>query len=351
MDQKITYKDAGVDIDAADEFIDSVKRIVKPTFRPEVLTGIGGFGSQFALNMQKYKEPVLVASTDGVGTKLRLAFMLNRHDTIGIDLVAMCVNDIIVQGAEPLFMLDYVATGKLDKTALVDVVRGIAQGCKEAGCALVGGETAEMPSFYASGEYDIAGFVVGAVERGKIIDGSMIGVGDTLIGIASSGVHSNGLSLARKVAFDIKGLDPNARIDELGCTIGEELLRPTRIYVKTVLNLMRDFDIHGIAHITGGGLVDNVARILPKECLANITMGCWKVPPIFELLQQWGNIEMPEMFRTFNCGIGMVLAVSAADADDILVRLKGLNEEACVIGTVENKKARSRSKNVTITSS
>jgi phosphoribosylformylglycinamidine cyclo-ligase len=349
MEKKITYKDAGVDIDAADEFIDSVKRIVKPTFRPEVLTGIGGFGSQFAINMLKYKEPVLVASTDGVGTKLRLAFMMNRHDTIGIDLVAMCVNDIIVQGAEPLFMLDYVATGKIDKAALVDVVRGIAQGCQESGCSLVGGETAEMPSFYAGGEYDIAGFVVGVVEREKIIDGSLISVGDTVIGIASSGVHSNGLSLARKVAFDIKGLEPHDHIEELGCSIGDELLRPTRIYVKTVLNLMRDFEIHGIAHITGGGLLDNVARILPKGCSANIKMGSWKVQPIFELLQQWGGIEMPEMFRTFNCGIGMVLVVSAADVEDVLVRLQGLNEEACVIGTVESKP--SRSKSVTITSS
>jgi phosphoribosylformylglycinamidine cyclo-ligase len=349
MEKNITYKDAGVDIDAADEFIDSVKRIVKPTFRPEVLTGIGGFGSQFAINMLKYKEPVLVASTDGVGTKLRLAFMMNRHDTIGIDLVAMCVNDIIVQGAEPLFMLDYVATGKIDKAALVDVVRGIAQGCLESGCSLVGGETAEMPSFYAGGEYDIAGFVVGVVEREKIIDGSLISVGDTVIGIASSGVHSNGLSLARKVAFDIKGLEPHDHIEELGCSIGDELLRPTRIYVKTVLNLMRDFEIHGIAHITGGGLLDNVARILPKGCSANIKMGSWKVQPIFELLQQWGGIEMPEMFRTFNCGIGMVLVVSAADAEDILVRLQGLNEEAFVVGTVESKP--SRSKSVTITSS
>jgi len=349
MEKNITYKDAGVDIDAADEFIDSVKRIVKPTFRPEVLTGIGGFGSQFALNMQKYKEPVLVSSTDGVGTKLRLAFMLNRHDTIGIDLVAMCVNDIIVQGAEPLFLLDYLSTGKLDKDVLVDVVRGIAQGCQEAGCSLVGGETAEMPSFYADGEYDLAGFTVGAVEREKIIDGSLVSVGDAVIGIASSGVHSNGLSLARKVAFDIKGLDPHEHIDELGCSIGEELLRPTRIYVKTVLNLMRDFSIHGIAHITGGGLLDNVARILPKGCQANIKMGSLKVPPIFELLQQWGGIEMPEMFRTFNCGTGMVLVVHAEDTEDILVRLKGLNEDAFVIGTVESKQPRVKS--VTITAS
>lgn len=343
MEKKLTYKDAGVDIDAADEFIDSVKRIVKPTFRPEVLTGIGGFGSQFALNMQKYKEPVLVASTDGVGTKLRVAFMMNRHDTIGIDLVAMCVNDIIVQGAEPLFMLDYLATGRLDKGVLVDVVRGIAQGCEEAGCSLVGGETAEMPSFYADGEYDVAGFVVGAVEREKIIDGSSVAVGDTVIGIASSGVHSNGLSLARKVAFDIKGLETHEHIDELGCSIGEELLRPTRIYVKTVMNLMRDFSIHAIAHITGGGLVDNIARVLPKGCGVNIAMDSWKVPRIFHLLQQWGGIEMPEMHRTFNCGIGLVLIVSAAEADDVLIRLRGLNEEACVIGRVESKKARGKS--------
>jgi len=343
MDKKLTYKDAGVDIDAADEFIDSVKRIVKPTFRPEVLTGIGGFGSQFALNMQKYKEPVLVSSTDGVGTKLRVAFMMNRHDTIGIDLVAMCVNDIIVQGAEPLFMLDYLATGRLDTAVLVEVVRGIARGCEQAGCALVGGETAEMPSFYADGEYDVAGFVVGAVEREKAIDGSMVAVGDTVIGIASSGVHSNGLSLARKVVFDVKGLDPHDHIGELGCSIGEELLRPTRIYVKTVLNLMRDFSIHGIAHITGGGLTDNVARVLPKGCCATISMGRWPVPPVFGLLQQWGGIEMPEMLRTFNCGIGLVLIVGAAEAEDVLIRLKGLSEEAWVIGTVEDRQSGGRS--------
>jgi phosphoribosylformylglycinamidine cyclo-ligase len=263
--------------------------------------------------------------------------MMNRHDTIGIDLVAMCVNDVIVQGAEPLFMLDYVATGKLDKNALVDVVRGIAQGCQEAGCSLVGGETAEMPSFYNDGEYDVAGFVIGAVERENIIDGSLISVGDTIIGISSSGVHSNGLSLARKVAFDIKGLDPHDHIDELGCSIGEELLRPTRIYVKTVLNLLHNFNIHGIAHITGGGLVDNIARVLPEGCYANIRMGSWKVPPIFDLLQQWGNIEPSEMFRTFNCGIGLVLVVKTEDADDVLLQLKGLHEEACVIGRVESK--------------
>jgi phosphoribosylformylglycinamidine cyclo-ligase len=348
MQKKITYKDAGVDIDAADEFIDSVKQIVKPTFRPEVLTGIGGFGSQFALNMQKYREPVLVSSTDGVGTKLRLAFMMNRHDTIGIDLVAMCANDIIVQGAEPLFMLDYLSIGRLDKAVLVDVVRGIAGGCKEAGCSLVGGETAEMPSFYADGEYDMAGFVVGAVERENIIDGSSIAVGDTVIGIASSGVHSNGLSLARKVAFDIRGLSPHDHIKELGCSIGEELLRPTRIYVKTVMNLMHNFNIRGIAHITGGGLVDNVARILPQGCRADIRMGSWEMPPVFGLLQQWGGIEMPEMFRTFNCGIGLVLVVGAADAEDVLLQLHGLGEQACVIGTVVP--IQKRSKRVAITS-
>ena len=246
MDKKLTYKDAGVDIDAADKFVDSVKNIVKPTFRPEVISSIGGFGGMFALNKQKYDNPVLVSSTDGVGTKLKIASMINKHDTIGIDLVAMCANDIIVQGAEPLFLLDYISIGKINHQILEDVLKGIAEGCKQAGCSLIGGETAEMPSFYEDGEYDVAGFVVGVVDMEKVIDGSSITVGDKIIGIGSSGIHSNGFSLVRKVFFDHLKMKPEEYVDELGCTVGEELIKPTKIYVKTVLNIMRDFQINGI---------------------------------------------------------------------------------------------------------
>ncbi len=348
MSNTLTYKDAGVDIDAADELTRSIKSAVKPTLRPEVLSEIGSFGSMVALNTNKYKEPVLVSSTDGVGTKLKIAFMMNRHDTIGIDLVAMCVNDIIVHGASPLFMLDYISTGKIDKDVLLDVVRGIASGCKEAGCSLVGGETAEMPSFYNEGEYDIAGFVVGVVDKKNIIDGSSVTVGDRIIGIASNGIHSNGLSLARKVLFDTMGRGHDDVIDELGCSVGEELLRPTRIYVKTVMNILRDFRVNGIVHITGGGLVENITRVLPQGCMANIQMGCWRVPPIFDLIKQGGGIDDQEMMRTFNNGIGMVLIVPADEEEEILVRLQGLKEEAFIIGEIVSKDGR-RKKRVTFT--
>lgn len=343
MEKKVTYKDAGVDITAADKFVQSLKTLVKPTFRREVLSGIGGFGSLFTLNTQKYKEPVLVSSTDGVGTKLRISSMLNKHDTVGIDLVAMCVNDIIVMGAEPLFMLDYISMGKIDNKILVDLVSGMVTGCKEADCSLVGGETAEMPSFYKAGEYDLAGFVVGVVEKDKIIDGSSIKVGDKIIGIASSGIHSNGLSLARKIVFDVLRMKADNYVKELGCTIGEELLKPTRIYVKTIINLLRDFEIKGIAHITGGGLIDNISRILPKGCMATICKGCWTVPPIFTFLQEKGGIDDEEMHRTFNNGIGMVLMIRAEDEEDVLLRLKGLRQEACTIGEIESKERRKKS--------
>ena len=277
MDKKLTYKDAGVDIDAADKFVDSVKKIVKPTFRPEVISSIGGFGGMFALNKQKYDNPVLVSSTDGVGTKLKIVSMINKHDTIGIDLVAMCANDIIVQGAEPVFLLDYISIGKINHKILEELLKGIAEGCIEAGCSLIGGETAEMPSFYEDSEYDIAGFVVGVVDKEKVIDGSSITFGDKIIGIGSSGIHSNGFSLVRKVFFDSLKMKPDDYVNELGCTVGQELIKPTKIYVKTVLNIMRDFQINGIAHITGGGLMDNIVRILPKECRANINMGSWDI--------------------------------------------------------------------------
>ncbi|HDR46735.1 MAG TPA: phosphoribosylformylglycinamidine cyclo-ligase, partial [Geoalkalibacter subterraneus] len=255
-----TYKEAGVDIEAGNRFVQMIKPLVKATNRPEVLTDIGGFGGLFSLNAGKYKKPTLVSSTDGVGTKLKLAFLMDKHDTVGIDLVAMCVNDIVVQGAEPLFFLDYLATGKLAPEKAVEVVRGISAGCVEAGCALIGGETAEMPGFYNEGEYDLAGFTVGVVDDNDIIDGSTITVGDKIIGIASSGLHSNGFSLARKVFFDSLNLTVDSHVDELGEVLGEALLRPTRIYVKTILNLIRDFEIKGMAHITGGGLLENVPR-------------------------------------------------------------------------------------------
>ncbi len=329
-----TYKEAGVDIEAGNQFVQKIKPLVKSTFRPEVMADIGGFGGLFALNTDKYKDPVLVSGTDGVGTKLKLAFMADKHDTVGIDLVAMCVNDVIVQGAEPLFFLDYLATGKLDPDKSAQVVAGIAEGCRQAGCALIGGETAEMPGFYADGEYDIAGFTVGVVERDRIVDGSSITVGNRLIGLASSGLHSNGYSLARRILFELMGLGINDRLPGFDRTVAEELLTPTRIYVKSVLHLLKDFKINGIVHITGGGLLENIPRVLPKSCAANLTAGSWEVPAIFRLMQEAGNVAQNEMLRTFNMGIGLVLAVDTNEADDIMARLNGLGETAWQIGEV-----------------
>jgi phosphoribosylformylglycinamidine cyclo-ligase len=331
---RITYRDAGVDIEAGNTFVKMIKPLVKATSRPEVIADIGGFGGLFSLNASKYKNPVLVSGTDGVGTKLKLAFMAERHDTVGIDLVAMCVNDIIVQGAEPLFFLDYLATSKLDPARGAEIIKGISAGCIQAGCALIGGETAEMPGFYAEEEYDIAGFAVGVVERDNIIDGSSITVGNKLIGIASSGMHSNGYSLARKVIFDVMGLGIEDTLPGLDKTVADELLTPTRIYVKSILNLLRDFPVKGIAHITGGGLLENVPRVLPHGCKAVINRASWEWPVIFRLLQDAGNISADEMYRTFNCGIGMVLAVPENETDEVLIRLSGLNEQAYVIGEV-----------------
>ena len=331
---KITYKDAGVDIDAGNTFVKMIKPLVKATSRPEVLADIGGFGGLFSLNTGKYKHPVLVSGTDGVGTKLKLAFLADRHDTIGIDLVAMCVNDIIVQGAEPLFFLDYLATAKLDPEKGAAIIKGVSDGCIQAGCALIGGETAEMPGFYSGDEYDMAGFAVGVVEREKIIDGSSITVGNHLIGLSSSGLHSNGYSLARKVILEHMGLGIHDEIPGLGKSVADELLTPTRIYVRSVMNLLRDFNISGLAHITGGGLLENVPRVLPNGCKAVIRKESWQVPEIFQLIQQGGNIEESEMFRTFNCGIGMVLVVPEQEAEDVMIRLSGLNETAYHIGEV-----------------
>src|SRR6185369_5320013 len=282
---KITYKDAGVDIEAGNTFVKMIKPLVKATSRPEVLADIGGFGGLFSLNMGKYKNPVLVSGTDGVGTKLKVAFMADRHDTIGIDLVAMCVNDIIVQGAEPLFFLDYLATAKLDPAKGASIIKGVSEGCVQAGCALIGGETAEMPGFYTGEEYDMAGFAVGVVEREKIIDGSSITVGNHLIGLTSSGLHSNGSSLARKVILERMGLGINDEIPGLGKTVADELLTPTRIYVRSVLNLLRDFAISGLAHITGGGLLENIPRVLPNGCKAVVRKDSWQIPQIFQLIK------------------------------------------------------------------
>ena len=330
----VTYKDAGVDIDAGNRFVQMIKPLVKATTRPEVLTDIGGFGGLFSLNSDKYKKPTLVASTDGVGTKLKIAFMADKHDTVGIDLVAMCVNDIVVQGAEPLFFLDYLATGKLSPEKAVEIVKGISEGCVQAGCALIGGETAEMPGMYGDGEYDLAGFTVGVVDNDRIIDGSSITVGDKLIGLASSGLHSNGYSLARKVCFERLGLSIDSFVPELGKPLGEALLTPTRIYVKAILNLLRDFQIKGMAHITGGGLLENIPRVLPRHCRALIHKNSWEIPAIFQLLREGGNIDEIEMHRTFNNGIGMVLIVPDREVEDIMVRLSGLKETAYIIGEI-----------------
>ena len=334
MKKRMTYKGAGVDIDAGNKFVELIRPLVRKTFRPEVITDIGGFGGLFSFPTEKFKNPVLVSSTDGVGTKLKVAFMVGKHDTVGIDLVAMCVNDIVVQGAEPLFLLDYLAMGKLSLEVSTKIVAGVARGCLEAGCALIGGETAEMPTFYKKGEYDLAGFAVGVVERDKMIDGSSISVGDKLIGMASSGLHSNGYSLARKVLFETMSLKPKDRVEGLRRTVGEEMLQPTRIYVKAILNLIRDFPIRGIAHITGGGITDNLPRIIPQGCMAVIRKRSWSIPPIFELIQEGGRVPEKEMFRTFNNGIGMILAVPPKEADEILKRLNGLNEKAYLIGEI-----------------
>lgn len=330
----VTYKDSGVDIAAGNNFVNLIKPLVKATSRPEVLADIGGFGGLFSLNTSKYKNPVLVSGTDGVGTKLKIAFLTDRHDTIGIDLVAMCVNDIIVQGAEPLFFLDYLATGKLLPEKGAEIVKGIAEGCKQAGCALIGGETAEMPGFYSDGEYDVAGFTVGVVDRDNIIDGSSISVGNTLIGIASSGLHSNGYSLARTLVFDGLGLSIHDEFPGSGVSVADILLTPTRIYVRSILNLLKDFAINGIAHITGGGLLENVPRVLPPGCKARIRTNSWELPNLFQVLQKAGNVERDEMYRTFNMGIGMVLVVAEKQAEEIIDRLTGLGESAWIIGNI-----------------
>jgi phosphoribosylformylglycinamidine cyclo-ligase len=324
----LTYKDAGVDIDAGNELVERIKPLVKRTRRPEVLAGIGGFGGLFALPPGKYHEPVLVSGTDGVGTKLMLAQHLGVHTTIGIDLVAMCVNDVLVQGAEPLFFLDYFACGQLDNDVASDVIAGIAEGCLQAGAALIGGETAEMPDMYAPGEYDLAGFTVGAVERSNMIDGSTIEAGDAIVALASSGPHSNGYSLIRKV-LERAG---DSTIDNIPAT--ERLLAPTRIYVKPILALMQEVAVKGLAHITGGGITENIPRVLPANLDAQIDTATWSQGPVFDFLQEHGNIEVAEMRRTFNCGVGMVVVVPATDAKATIAALNANGESAWRIGTI-----------------
>ncbi|MBL4585265.1 MAG: phosphoribosylformylglycinamidine cyclo-ligase [Pseudomonadales bacterium] len=330
--KSLSYRDAGVDIEAGNQLVNRIKSVAKATKRDGVLSGLGGFGALFELP-KGLDEPVLVAGTDGVGTKLRLAIDLNSHDKVGIDLVAMCVNDLIVMGAEPLFFLDYYATGKLDPDVATSVITGIGAGCELSGCALVGGETAEMPGMYEGKDYDLAGFCVGVVEKAKIIDGSKVGAGDRLIALASSGPHSNGFSLIRKV-IDVVDADLNMPL--AGKPLHEHLLEPTRIYVKSILSLIKSFDIHGICHITGGGLTENLPRVLPDDVVANIDLNSWEMPEIFQWIQKSGNIEQSEMHLTFNCGVGMVLAVSELQYDGVMAALEASGEKAWLLGSIES---------------
>ena len=332
--ENMTYSQAGVDITKGNEAVDLIKPIVKTTFRPEVVTDLGGFGGLFALNKDKYEEPILISGTDGVGTKLKLAFDMGVHNTIGIDAVAMCVNDVLVNGAEPLFFLDYLAVGKLEPKQVAEVVSGVAEGCRQAGCALIGGETAEMPGFYTPGEYDVAGFTVGVVDKKKMIDGSKIESGDVVLGLPSSGLHSNGYSLARKVMFEKIGYKPSDEVALLGTTVGEAMLKPTRIYVKPVLKILEQAEIKGMAHITGGGFLENIPRVLPDNVDVVIEEGSWPVPPIFSLLESAGNIEKSEMYRTFNMGIGFVMICDQANAMKVFDCCKEMGEEVYMIGMV-----------------
>lgn len=330
----LSYKDAGVDIDAGNALVDRIKDVCKKTHRPEVLGNIGGFGALFDLP-RGYEEPALVAGTDGVGTKLRLALDLKKHDTVGIDLVAMCVNDLIVQGAEPLFFLDYYATGKLDVDVASDVVTGIAEGCQQSGCSLIGGETAEMPGMYEGDDYDLAGFCVGIVDKKKIIDGSKVKSGDVLLGLASSGPHSNGYSLIRKI-LEVSEADINQEFDN-GKTLGETLLEPTKIYVKPLLRLFKEVEVKALSHITGGGLQENLPRVLPKQAKAVVNTNAWSMPKVFQWLQQEGNVDRLEMYRTFNCGIGMVLVVAKENAEKAKDMLEMMGETVYTVGHIETR--------------
>jgi len=337
MNDSLTYADSGVDIERANQLVNRIKSIAKSTPRSGVMGEIGGFGGLFSLNLANISNPVLVSATDGVGTKLKIAFQMDKHDTIGIDLVAMCVNDIIVQGAKPLFFLDYLSIGVLDNTVAEKIILGIAEGCTQAGCALIGGETAEMPGMYQAGEYDLAGFCVGLVDNTKIIDGSYIRPGHKLIGIASSGVHSNGFSLVRKIFFDKCKYTVNTHIPEFGTTLGEELLKPTIIYVSSILSMLRDLPIHGLVHITGGGIDENIIRVIPDSCKAIVQKDAWEIPPVFQLLQKEGGVSDTEMQRTFNNGIGMVVVVPETSVEETMDRLSALGETAYFIGEITDR--------------
>ncbi|MCX7922204.1 MAG: phosphoribosylformylglycinamidine cyclo-ligase [Clostridia bacterium] len=328
-----TYKDAGVDVEAGYEAVRLMRSHVQRTFRPEVLTDIGGFGGLFSINKDKYSEPVLVSGTDGVGTKLKIAFLMDKHDTIGIDCVAMCVNDIVCSGAEPLFFLDYIAVGKNRPEKVADIVKGVADGCVMAGCALIGGETAEMPGFYPEEEYDVAGFAVGIVDKSKVINGKSIKEGDKLIGLASSGVHSNGYSLVRKL-LNPNDLKLKEHVEALGTSLGEELLKPTKIYVKTILDLKEKYQINGLSHITGGGFTENIPRMVPEGLRVKINKGTWPVLPIFTLLQSLGDISEKDIYNTFNMGIGMVIAVDSSIAEEVVKYLNKDTENAYLIGEI-----------------
>jgi phosphoribosylformylglycinamidine cyclo-ligase len=337
MVKKITYKDAGVDVELADRVIGSLRDRIKATFRPEVTGKMGGFAAMFHPQWWRYSDPVLVSATDGVGTKLKIAFLTGIHDTVGIDLVAMNVNDILVTGAEPLFFLDYFATGSIAPETVKSVISGVATGCEQAGCALIGGETAEMPDFYSAGEYDLAGFCVGIVDRGRAIDGSAVKPGDQVIGLASSGLHSNGFSLVRKVLLEHKGYHLESHSAELGKTLAEELLTPTLIYVKPVLDLLAKTRVSGIAHITGGGFIGNIPRIVPDACTVTIRKRCWDVPRIFDIVQREAGLDDREMFETFNMGIGLVLIVPRGQADQALSRLSSARIPAWPIGEITSR--------------
>lgn len=334
MSERATYKRAGVDIDAASEAVLRMKDYIKSTFTPCVLTEVGTFGGMFAPDLAGMEQPVLVSSIDGVGTKLKVAFMMNKHDTVGHDIVNHCINDILVQGARPLFFLDYFATGQLSPSVVVEVVKGLSKACRNAGCALIGGETAEMPGLYLAGEYDMAGCIVGLVDRANIVDGSKVVPGDALIGIASDGLHTNGYSLVRHIFFDIAKWRVDQHVPELKTTLGEELLKPHRCYANPVHDLLKKFDIHGMAHITGGGFYDNIPRALPEDCQAFVDKRNWEVPVIFRLIQDFGNITEPEMYHTFNMGIGYVLIAPKEQAAAIISRLNDLGERAYGIGEV-----------------
>lgn len=334
---KDRYAEAGVDIEAGKRFVETIKPIISKTFKSNVMSDIGGFAGLYSIHLGDIKKPVLVSATDGIGTKLRIAFMVDKHDTIGVDLVAMCVNDILVPGAIPLFFLDYLSMGKLNHDTAVEIVKGISRGCKQADCALIGGETAEMPGFYAQNEYDLAGFATGIVDADQIIDGSEIAIGHQLIGVGSSGLHSNGYSLVRRIFFDELKLSVNDHVDELGRTVGQELLEPTKIYVKIISYLMKNFHIFGISHITGGGITENLPRILPTNCQAVISRSSWTQQPIFHFIKKAGNITEEEMMRTFNNGIGLIIIAAEKDVQDVMQQIRAMGEIPYQIGWIEER--------------